>query len=633
MNLYLRVLKITQKYYLTIIIGVIAMILYSIFNGMSMMVIKPIIDNILNREITTEQTAAEYSTFKEMGHNVKIMVSELGKIELGNTKQIEKTARNAYKAVISHFDAIPAKIALKIVCIYIFLIFLLKNIFFYIRKFLFVKLENIIIREIRLSFFQRVLFYPMSFFKQYKSGDLISRATQDITVIKTIVINNLSKILQNFFTIAISVYFAMKINSKLFLMSLIIIPPMGYVVNFVGKKLKKYSKRLQEKIADIYSSLQESLTSISVVKAFSAEQYEIGKFSVENEKYYKNSIKLGIYQSLGVPISEMSSSVMIVTILWLGAMEVMKTDSTFTAGSFFSFLGIIFAMLHPLKEFTKTLNEIQKGRPVLERVFQIIDYKGDIVEAKNPKHLDDFENQIVFNDVSFKYFDSNEYVLKNINFTVKKGEKVALVGPSGSGKTTISSLLPRFYDTNSGEILIDGINIKELSIDTLRSIFGIVNQDVALFNDSIRNNIAYGKPNADFQKIINAAEVANIKEFVESLPEKYETIVGERGAKLSGGQKQRIAIARAIFKNPPILIFDEATSALDTESEALVQKAIDNLLENRTAIVIAHRLSTIINSDKIVVLDKGQIIDVGNHEVLYNRCEFYKKLYDLQFNI
>jgi subfamily B ATP-binding cassette protein MsbA len=415
------------------------------------------------------------------------------------------------------------------------------------------------------------------------------------------------------------------------LFSLVVLPFSLIIISYIGIVLRKISGLLQQKMADITNNLHETITGVKIVKAFGMEKYENKKFFDETNKYFKLSLKITRIRNIASPATEFLSVIVGVVIIYFGA-QLVLVDKSISASQFFGFLLAIFQLMPPVKELSSVNNRIQESSAAADRIFEILDTEPRIKNIENPIVVEDFKDSVEFQNVTFMYDDSEEPVLDGINIKVKKGNVIALVGSSGAGKTTMVDLLPRFYDPIDGKILLDGIDIKKIRIEDLRRLMGIVTQETVLFNESARSNIAYGLSECPEEKIIEAAKAANAHNFIMELPHKYDTIIGEKGTKLSGGQRQRISIARAILKNPPIMILDEATSALDNESEVLVQEAIERLLHDRTVFVIAHRLSTIRNADRIIVLDRGKIVQDGKHDqLLEDQNGIYKKLYELQF--
>ncbi|MBK8554205.1 MAG: ABC transporter ATP-binding protein [Ignavibacteria bacterium] len=419
-------------------------------------------------------------------------------------------------------------------------------------------------------------------------------------------------------------------NWKLTLIIFLLAPVSALILSKIGNSLKRSSTKSQEKISDITSTLDETLGAIRVVKAFGMEDYEKKKFEKENDNYFNLLVRLTRKRALGSPISEFIGVITIVIILYFFGAEIIQGNSNMTPGAFIFYLAIFFQMMPSLKLFGQMFNSYKEGTAAAERVFGLLDTKASIVDSPNAIELKEFRSSIEFRDASFKYYKS-DYILKDINLKIDKGNIIAIVGPSGAGKSTLVDLIPRFYDLTEGNLFFDGKNIKDLKIESLRRLMGIVTQETILFNDTIRNNIAYGESDISIEQITEASKAANAHKFISLIEKGYDTIIGDRGVKLSGGERQRLSIARALLKNPPILILDEATSSLDTESEILVQQAIERLMHGRTSIVIAHRLSTIQNADMIVVLEKGKIVETGTHQQLLHTRGLYKKLYDLQF--
>tara|TARA_Y100001958_G_scaffold159939_1_gene164444 strand:+ start:43 stop:1524 length:1482 start_codon:yes stop_codon:yes gene_type:complete len=488
-----------------------------------------------------------------------------------------------------------------------------------------------IVKDIRDKLYNHIQKLSLGYFNKEKSGTITSVIINDVEQLQ----GALSVAFQKLFVEPINILtFATLlfiISWKLALIAIVIIPLAGVAIITIGKSIRRKSRRTQKKIAEIMQILSENLSSIRIVKAFVNEKEEIKKFSRETTNYLSLHLKRARLDLIAAPITESFGVIIGVVLLWYGGSEVILQRGLI-AEDFIRFILILFSILGPIKQLSNVNIRIQAGAASAERIFNLLDTEPQIVEINNPTKLQNFKNEVVFKNVNFEYFAGDGPVLDNINFSIKKGEVVALVGPSGSGKSTIADLIPRFYDVNSGSIMFDGEDIKNASLASLRNNLGIVSQEVVLFNDTIRNNIAYAQPNKDESEIRKAAEAANALEFIEKTQDGFDTVVGERGVKLSGGQKQRLAIARALLKNPSILILDEATSALDTESEKKVQKAIESLMKDRTALVIAHRLSTVQNADKIIVIEKGVVVENGSHSELYEKNGLYRRLYDIQFD-
>lgn len=521
--------------------------------------------------------------------------------------------------------------SLKVLCLTILAVFFIKNIFLYLKNILLYMVQLNIVKDIRDRLYNHIQGLSMGYFNKEKSGSITSILINDVEQLQ----GALSVAFQKLFVEPINILtFASLlfiISWKLALIAIIIIPLAGIAIIAIGKSIRRKSRRTQKKIAQIMQILSETLSSIRIVKAFVNEKEEIKKFSKETSNYLMLHLKRARLDLIAAPITESFGVIIGVILLWYGGSEVIMQRGLIPE-DFIRFILILFAILGPIKQMSNVNIRIQTGAASAERIFNLLDTEPQIVEIKDPVDLGHFKDSLEFNDVHFEYIEGSGPVLDKVSFKINKGEVVALVGPSGTGKSTIADLIPRFYDTGSGSITIDGTNIKEASLSSLRNNMGIVTQEVILFNDTIRNNIAYAQPDQRDDAIRNAAEAANALEFIEKTTDGFDTVVGERGVKLSGGQKQRIAIARALLKNPSILILDEATSALDAESEKKVQRAIESLMKDRTALVIAHRLSTVQNADKIIVIDNGNVIEVGSHHDLYEKDGLYRRLYDIQFD-
>lgn len=505
----------------------------------------------------------------------------------------------------------------------------LKTGFAYLGAYELIYIRNGVVRDIRRKIYLKILSLPLPFFSAERKGDIISRMTGDVQEVEGSVMSSLDMFFQS--PILILVYLAtMLIMSwQLTLFVFILLPLMGLLIGKVGKNLKRHSWEGQTKMGEILSLMEETLSGLRIIKAFNAEKKMEQKFSDENEEYRRIQNRLMRRRSLAHPMSEFLGTIVIVVILWFGGTLVLRHQGSLSAEEFIAYIALFYCIINPAKNLTNAYYSIQKGLAAMDRIDMILVAESSIQEPANPQTLDNFKNKIEYKQVGFAYNESIQ-VLKNISLTIPKGKTIALVGQSGSGKSTFVDLLPRFYDVNSGAITIDGMDIRNLSFYNLRELMGNVNQDPILFNDTIYNNIAFGVENATPEEVENAARIANAHDFIIQSEHGYQTTIGDRGGKLSGGQRQRLSIARAVLKNPPIMILDEATSALDTESEKLVQEALDNLMKNRTSIVIAHRLSTIKNADMICVFHEGEIVENGTHEELLQLNGIYTKLYSMQ---
>ena len=492
-----------------------------------------------------------------------------------------------------------------------------------------IPLRTGVVRDIRVMVYDKVIRLPLGFFSEERKGDIIARMSGDVGEIENSVTSSLDMLVKN--PILIIAYFTtlLVISWQLTLFTLLVVPLMGWVMGTVCKKLKRQSLEAQAKWSDTMSQLEETLGGLRIIKAFIAENKMMNRFLKCSNEFREATNKVATRQALAHPMSEFLGTTMIVIVLWFGGSLILSSHSSIDASTFMVYLTILYSVINPLKEFSKAGYNIPKGLASMERVDKILKAENKIVEIPDPKPLDGLKEKVEFRDISFSY-DGKKEVLQHINLTVPKGKTVALVGQSGSGKSTLVDLLPRYHDVQEGAITIDGVSIKDVRISDLRSLIGNVNQEAILFNDTFFNNIAFGVENATMEQVIEAAKIANAHDFIMEKEDGYHTNIGDRGSKLSGGQRQRISIARAILKNPPILILDEATSALDTESERLVQEALERLMKTRTTIAIAHRLSTIKNADEICVLYEGEIVERGKHEELLAKNGYYKRLNDMQ---
>ncbi len=520
---------------------------------------------------------------------------------------------------------------LLVICLVVFISTLFKNISRYFAMYFLAPIRNGVVKDLRNKMMKKSLALPLSYFSDERKGDMMSRMTTDVIEIEWSIMQSLELIFREPLTIIISLATLIFISPYLTLYVFLLLPVAGLVVALVSKSLKSRSAKGKVVFGQLFNIMEETLGALKVIKAFTGERFVQNKFEKVNEDYNKISISLYRRADLTSPISETVVLGVLLLILYIGGCMVFDNTSALSGSAFLGYFAVASQIVPPIKQITQAYNNIQKGLASEERIDKILQAENPIVNKTNPTKIDHFTNGIEFNNVSFSYKKGDDgYVLKNINITIPKGKTIALVGQSGSGKTTLADMIPRFYDTDLGEIKIDGISLKDLEIESLRKQIGVVTQESILFNDTIENNIAFGLDSIDKNKIIEAAKVANAHEFILQQPDGYQTNIGDRGGKLSGGQRQRISIARAILKNPPILILDEATSALDTESERLVQDALNNLMKNRTSIVIAHRLSTIVNADEIVVINKGELAEKGSHKELLEKDGIYKKLFDMQ---
>lgn len=518
--------------------------------------------------------------------------------------------------------------ALLFCCIIVGILFFLKNLFRYLAKFFLASIRSGVVRDIRSNVYQKILALPLSFYSEEKKGDIISRITGDVQEIEWSIMNSLEMVFRDPIAIVLSLLFMITMNAELTLFAFILLPISGLIIGQIGKSLKRTSAKLQVRMGELLSNVEETLTGLRILKAFNAEDSSEKKFRGINEIYRNTMLRMFRKRDLASPLSEFLGALVMVTLVWYGGKMAIDPEIEFSGPEFLAYIGLFFQLLSPAKSLSTAYYNIQKGAASTERIDKVLEAENKIQDKESATSVQEFKQSITYKNLSFAYEDAK--VLKGINLEIEKGKTIALVGQSGGGKSTMVDLLPRFYDPIEGGIFLDGKDIRDYKIKDLRNLMGIVSQRSILFNDTIFNNIALGIENPDREAVIEAAKIANAHEFIESLPHGYDTNIGDGGGKLSGGQQQRISIARAVLKNPPIMILDEATSALDTESEKLVQDALYKLMENRTSIVIAHRLSTIQHADEIIVMQDGEIVERGNHDNLITQDGVYKKLTDLQ---
>ncbi len=637
MKLFLRILSYLKKVWPNVILGLFVLIIYASFNGISIGIVYPIVDEIFVKQTEEEWKVDEASrgtaNLSYIFGEANWLLDKSVQAVKHNWKEKDRFERIKEEIGISlkEFSERNSKsMILKLLLVLAAILFLIRSISMYFQQIIFKQIEEKVIMFIRNDFYEAILKKPIEFFHSHKLGEIISRAVNDVNMIRGMALNSATNLIRNLLFVAVYVFMMVAVSVRMSLMMIFVVIPISVTVSFISSALRRRSRKVQQKFADITSILQETIMNIRIVFSFAMGNYERARFLKENKKFYKKSVHMVRAGQLVTPFTEFMSIMITLVIIWYGGLLVLDPNNAMTAGKFSLFLVALLASLHPIKEIAKVYSEINKGLASAERVFEVIDEPVNLKDKDDAKSITTFTDSIVFDDVSFKY-PTSDIVLKDIDLSIKKGEAIAFVGPSGGGKSTMMDLLLRFYDPTKGAIIIDNIDMRDYKINNIRNLMGMVTQEVILFDDTVAHNISYGRLDASKEDVIQAAKAANAHDFIVEMEHGYETIIGERGVKLSGGQKQRIAIARAILKNPQILIFDEATSSLDGESEYLVQEAIYRLMKDRTTLIIAHRLSTIRNCGKIVVIDRGTIVEQGSHEELIEQGNLYQRLYNIQF--
>ena len=567
---------------------------------------------------------------------LKILFNVDGKVyefipwETADVSTKAKLLNNGYYYVGQFMDVHGVSVTLLLLCLFLSFMTVLKTASYFGSSAVMVPIRTGIVKDLRMEIYRKILSLPLGFFSEEKKGDIIARISGDVQEVETSITASLDMLIKN--PILIIFYFTtlILISWKMTLFTILFAPLMLWIMGLIGRRLKAQSLEAQQLWSDTMSQVEETLGGLRVIKAFLAEDKMERRFEGITGEMRDKTARVSTRQVLAHPVSECLGTIMIAVILWFGGTLILNDRSPIDAPTFIFYMTILYSVIQPIKELSRAAYGIPKGLASMEHISKILDSRNDITEAADPVHLEAFKDSIRFEHVGFHYAEEGKEVLKDVDLTIPKGKTIAIVGASGAGKTTLVDLIPRFYDTSAGRILIDGVDIREASIHDLRALMGNVNQDPILFNDTIFNNIAFGVEGATEEEVIAAAKIANAHEFIMEKEEGYQTNIGDRGSKLSGGQRQRISIARAILKNPPILILDEATASLDTESERTVQEALERLMSNRTTIAIAHRLSTIRGADEIIVMDEGRIVERGRHEELLALGGYYKKLNDMQ---
>ena len=607
-SIYKRLFKLVIKYWPFLVVSTLTAFIYVLLNTISIWLTASLINNILSdfNKLVGEQF--QFASSSSLTLNEKLKYWTNGLI-------LRDTAKDT----------------LQILCVSILIIFILKNVFLYLKNIMLTIVQFRLITELRNKLYIHFHKLSLSFFNQHKSGELTSIVVNDVANMRQALTTSFQRIfVEPINIIAFSVLLFI-ISWKLALIAITIIPLAGFVIVNISRSIRRKSRRTAVKIAGITNIITETLTSMRVVKAFAMEDYEVGRFTKETKNYYNLIFRRARLRSLAPPITEIMGVFIGVALLWVGGTEVLSAQGL-TSEDFIRFILIMFSALQPIRSLSNVFAEIQVGAASAERVFGILDTQPAILDSDEVIEDVAFNESVTFDHVFFQYDDGDVQVLQDISFSLNKGSVVALVGVSGAGKSTTADLIPRFFEPTEGAVQLDGVDIRKFKTRALRQLMGIVTQETILFNDTISGNIAYGKQDIPIERIRKAAAAANALEFIDKLPEGFDTIIGEKGVRLSGGQRQRLAIARALLKDPPILILDEATSSLDIESEKKVQEAMDRLMKDRTVLVIAHRLSTIVNADNIIVLDGGKIVETGTHEQLLGQNGIYKNLYNVQFS-
>jgi subfamily B ATP-binding cassette protein MsbA len=603
MHYFLRIIKYLKPYTPFALLNIVANILSVLFSLVSLTMVIPFLGILFE----TQEKVYNPSALNLNATSIK---------------------ENFYAIISSVIDDKGKVEALLFICILVLVTFFFRNLFRYLALFFLTPIRNGIVHDLRMDLHKKLISLPLPFFTEKRKGDLTARLTSDLVEIEWSIMSSLEMLFKDPLNIMIYLATLIFISPQLTLFVIVLFPLTGIIIGVIGRSLKKSSDRGQNKMGELLSIIDENISGLRIIKAFNAEKYINKNFEKESGHYKEIMTSLLRKKDLSSPMSEFLSTIVMVIVMWFGGKLVLSAEGSLSAQEFIGYILIFSQIIPPAKSLTTSYYYIQKGSASAQRVYEILDAENEIVNTDNPIKIQELKDKIEFKNLSFSY--ENSEVLNNINFSIKKGKMIALVGQSGSGKSTLADLLARFYDVKVGGVYIDNHNIKDIAISDLRSLLGIVSQESILFNDSIYNNILLGKLDATEEEIIAAAKIANAHNFIVKTENGYQTNIGDKGNKLSGGEKQRLSIARAILKNPEILILDEATSSLDTESERLVQDALSKLMHSRTTLVIAHRLSTIQNADEIIVLAKGNIVEKGTHQELITQNGHYKKLYDLQ---
>jgi ABC-type multidrug transport system fused ATPase/permease subunit len=602
---YLRLLGLIRSYKGYAALNIACNILSVVFSLFSLTMVAPFLNVLFNQDTTYALLPWSFS--------VKVLL-------------------NNFNYHLSQYISVHGQLqALTLISLLVVIMFFLKNLFRYLGMYFMAPIRNGVVRDLRNRMYDKILLLPFSYFSNERKGDLMARMTSDVQEVEWSIMQSLEVVFREPITVTLFLTTMVLMSPQLALFVFILLPVAGLLIGQIGKSLRRTSAKSSAQMGTLVSNIEETLGGLRIIRAFTAELFSSDRFKAVNDRYRQLMIRLYRKRDLSSPLSEFMGAAVLVTVMYFGGHLVLSEDHSLEPSVFIAFIAIFSQLIPPAKAFTDAYSNVQKGLASAERINRILDAENTITDRADALSLTSFARSIEYDNVSFAYLrDTHGWVLRDIRLSIEKGKTVALVGQSGSGKTTLADLLPRFYDIEIGAIRIDGHDIRDVKLSDLRRLMGIVSQESILFNDTVFNNIAFGMPDAREEEVIAAAKIANAHDFIMSLPEGYQTNIGDRGGRLSGGQRQRVSIARAVLKNPPILILDEATSALDTESERLVQDALTRLMENRTTLVIAHRLSTIRHADEIIVMEKGQIIERGKHEELVAKDGAYRRLYDLQ---
>ncbi|HAD80334.1 ABC transporter ATP-binding protein [Empedobacter falsenii] len=607
MSLTKRAFSYAKPYRTSFVTAIIFNLLYALFNVIALAFMMPILSVLFGEKTTGVIAKPIYSG------------------DLGDLKQFFSDYSAYYMNELSQTQG-PVYV-LAISCVIFIIAFLFRNIFSFLSETCLVDLRSGVTRDLRVDIHNKIIDLPVAYFTEKRKGDMINRISSDVNEVESNILNSIVEIVRSPIMIIVFVVVLFTVSYQLTIFAILVFPIMGTIISLIGKSLKKAATHAQDELSNIITYVDETLSSLKIIKIFNAEDQVKCRFDESINRYRKYLQKVMKKRALASPTSEFLGAVTIGLIVFFGG-KLSLEGNGLTGSQFIFYIATFYTLLDPIKRFSKALSDVQKGEVSAKRIFEVLDADVSIKDVPDAKGIEDFEDKIEFRNVTFAYGKHN--VIENFNLTINKGETVALVGQSGSGKSTLANLITRFWDVKSGQILIDGIDIKHIKLHDYRLLFGLVTQDSILFNDTIFNNISLGDKSPNLEKVEHAAQIANAEEFIVKMPEKYQESVGEGGSKLSGGQKQRLSIARAVYKNPPIMVLDEATSALDTKSEKLVQVALNNMMQNRTSLVIAHRLSTIQNADKIVVMEAGKIIEQGNHHSLIEKKGVYANLVNMQ---